>query len=156
MLEAVALLQAGAPHATVRDRLEQAAEAFPNEAMILLPLARLLATSPDEKVRDGRRALALAEPLFQASPVLENAETLAMAYAAAGRYEDAVAWQKSAISATTAAGQFFQLPRLEEALAVYESGKPLSTSAALDASMVRPPLSQATGPFRDYPTLYAY
>ncbi len=156
MLEAVALLQAGAPHRTVRDRLEQAVALYPDEAMISVPLARLLATSPDERVRNGERALALAEPLFQASPLLENAETLAMAYAALGRYDEAVAWQKSAISATAAAGQFFQLPRLEEALAVYEAGKPLATTAALDARMLQPPPSLATGPFREYPTLSAY
>ncbi len=156
MLEAMALLEAGAPHTAVRDRLEQAVAAYPDETMIVLPLARLLATSPDVQVRDGARALELAQRLFAASPLLENAETLAMAYAALGRYDDAIAWQKSAISATAGAGQFFQLPRLEEALALYEAGKPLPTSTALSANMLRPPPSQALGPFREYPTLYAY
>jgi tetratricopeptide (TPR) repeat protein len=156
MLEAVALLQAGAPHKTVRDRLEQAVALYPDEAMIIVPLARLLATSPDDQVRNGARALALAKPLFEASPLLENAETLAMAYAAVGRYEDAVALQKSAISATAAAGQLFQLPRLEEALALYKAGKSPPTSAAIDVSMLRPPPTITEASFREYPTLYAY
>ncbi len=156
MLEAMALLEAGAPHTTVRARLDQAVSAYPDETMVVLPLARLLATSPDAQVRDGARALTLGEGLFEASPRLENAETLAMAYAALGRYEDAVAWQESAISATAAAGQFFQLPRLEDALSRYQDRERLPTSVALNASMLRPPPARALGPFREYPTLSAY
>ncbi|MEM9291271.1 MAG: tetratricopeptide repeat protein [Acidobacteriota bacterium] len=49
-------------------------------------LARLLATVPDDQVRDGQRALNIAQSLFDARQTPEHAETLAMALAAAGEF----------------------------------------------------------------------
>ena len=43
-----------------RARLEQALEAYPDDAGVPHALARLLAAAPDERVRDGARALAMA------------------------------------------------------------------------------------------------
>lgn len=156
LAEAVALVLAGAPPAQVRDRLEQAAAAYPDQTAFSFALARLLATSPDDQVRDGARALVLAETLFDGFNSLENAQTLAMAYAAVGRYEDAAALQKSAISATAAAGQFFLLPGLQAALARYENGERMVLTLAFEDRMLQPPPMNAVEPFRNYPTLYAY
>jgi len=156
LAEAVALVLAEAPPAQARDRLEQGAAAYPEQAGFSFALARLLATSPDDQVRDGAQALALAETLFDGFNSLENAQTLAMAYAAVGRYEDAVALQKSAISATADAGQFFLLPRLQAALARYENGQRMVLTLAFEDRMLQPPPPNIVGPFRNYPTLYAY
>jgi tetratricopeptide (TPR) repeat protein len=156
LAEAVALVLAGAPPAQARDRLERAAAVYPEQIAFSFALARLLATSPDDQVRDGTQALALAETLFDGLNSLENAETLAMAYAAVGRYEDAVALQKSAISATAAARQFSLLPRLEAALARYENGQRMVLTLAFEDRMLQPPPLNAVGPFRNYPTLHAY
>ena len=59
-------------------------------------LARLLAASPDPSLRDGARALELAEQAI-AEPTLQRAETLAMSYAAAGRFDEAVQVQRDLI-----------------------------------------------------------
>ena len=45
---------------------------------------RLLATSREATVRDGARALELAEALFEAAQSVETAETMALALAASG------------------------------------------------------------------------
>ena len=47
-------------------------------------LARLLATSPDEKVRDGRRAMDLVQQMLQRGRSIELGETYAMALAELG------------------------------------------------------------------------
>lgn len=62
-------------------------------------LVRILAASPDAAVRDGERALALARPLAAAHPRAETLESLAMAYAEVGRFEQATAAQEAAIRA---------------------------------------------------------
>ena len=63
-------------------------------------LAWVYATSPDPRVRNPEKAIALAlracqQTGFQSA---ETLDTLAAAYAAAGRFEDAIAAQRSAIS----------------------------------------------------------
>ncbi len=65
-----------------------------------IDLAWLLATCPDARVRDGRRAVSLARhalELARAHPDLP--ETLAAAYAEAGNFELAVHWRTEALEA---------------------------------------------------------
>jgi tetratricopeptide (TPR) repeat protein len=60
-------------------------------------LAWLLATCPDDSVRDGKRALALAEEIVAAVPQdAAYLSTLAAAYAEVGRFGDAVDAQERA------------------------------------------------------------
>jgi tetratricopeptide (TPR) repeat protein len=90
---ATAMILAG-EHARARIVLEQAHEALPGNLDVLDLLARHLAASPDPAVRDGARAVALALELVEAVPTPESRETLAMAYAEAGRRDDALAVQQ--------------------------------------------------------------
>lgn len=62
-------------------------------------LAWLLATSPDDTVRDGERAVAIAERLVATSPTAATLDTLAAAYAEAGVLESAVATAERALAA---------------------------------------------------------
>jgi tetratricopeptide (TPR) repeat protein len=154
--EAMALLRAGAPHSQVQKRLEEAMAAHPDQQIISYELARLLATSPDDSVRNGERALALAKQLFNRFNSLENAETLAMAYAEMGWYKDAAALQRNAVEATRAAGRFFQVPRLEDNLARYEAGQPVRVPFSEYDTIFQPSEPEAAIAFRHYPTLHAY
>ena len=63
-----------------------------------LLLARLLAACPDPQVRDGRRALALARRLMTNRPSLEHAETMAMALAESGDFEQAADLQQQVLA----------------------------------------------------------
>jgi tetratricopeptide (TPR) repeat protein len=71
----------------------------PKDAANLNSLAWLLATCPDAKVRDGKRAVELA---FKGAAVDKSAnmmDTVAAAYAEAGNFEEAVRWQQRAVDA---------------------------------------------------------
>jgi tetratricopeptide (TPR) repeat protein len=67
---------------------------------VALLSARLLAAAPEPDLRDGPRALDLARRAFQDEPTISAAESIAMAEAEAGRFREALAWQREAASAT--------------------------------------------------------
>ncbi len=60
-------------------------------------LTWLLATCPDDKIRNGERALSLAQRLVSIDPRPGHLDTLAAAYAANGRFDDAIRTQNQAI-----------------------------------------------------------
>ncbi len=114
--------------AEARDRLRAAVKAHPDQAMFTHGLARVLAASPDDSVRDGPAALALMNQLLKTeSRTADLGETLAMALAASGRYDEAVGVQQDLIQGARAAGLTAVLPRLSANLALYEQGRPCRT-----------------------------
>jgi membrane associated rhomboid family serine protease len=80
--------------------LRKAAQAGDSEAMNAL--AWWLATAPQSALRDGREAVRWAEKAHQATGGAQTADTLAAAYAEAGRWDDAIALQQQAIAALPA------------------------------------------------------
>lgn len=60
-------------------------------------LAWLLATCPNDKIRDGKRAVDIAEQVVARSPSAANVDTLAAAYAEVGRFDRAIATQQEAL-----------------------------------------------------------
>ena len=87
----------GARDAEALKALEAAVGLMPKQRSLRHLLARLLATSPDDRVRDGVRAVRIAEELVQVTQDLDYVETLAMALAEAGRFPEAVTWQKRVV-----------------------------------------------------------
>jgi len=61
-------------------------------------LAWLLATCPDDQIRDGERALSIAKNLVANDPSAMPLDTLAAAYAELGRFDDAMHTQEEAIT----------------------------------------------------------
>ena len=84
-----------------------------------------MATSWDDSARDGNRAIELAtkacELTGQKDP--DSFDTLAAAYAEAGRFDDAVKWQKKALEHPEAFPAD-EVERVKKRLKLYESGKP--------------------------------
>ena len=156
LMLAMAMLRAGMPQAKVRDSLERSLEAFPEQPLFGSPLARLLAASPDPGVRDGERALALAESLFAAENRLEHAETLAMAYAETGRYREAAALQQNAFNAALAARRLGDLARLNTNLDLYRAEEPCRQPFADNDPLFYPHRIDPAIVFREYPTTEAY
>jgi tetratricopeptide (TPR) repeat protein len=108
-----------------RDRLERDVQSFPDQPGLAHALARLLAAAPDDPVRDGPRAVRLVEGLTKTqprAPVLT--ETMAMALAEVGRFEEAVRWQSEALEAARRAGRTDMTAHLAANLRLYQEHRP--------------------------------
>jgi tetratricopeptide (TPR) repeat protein len=112
--------------AEARTVLEEAVRVHPEQPGLAHALARILAASPDDAVRDGPRALAIMQSLEKATaPGVALAETSAMALAETGRFVEAIARQRQAIAlAATVTRRLDSTTRLSENLRRYESGMP--------------------------------
>ena len=106
--------------------LEKGLQAFPGHPDMTHAVARLLAASPDHRIRNGMKALQLLRGLFQGQGglELEYVETLAMAFAETGQFERAAEMQRAMIS-DLQQNQRFDLARLlAENLALYQRRQP--------------------------------
>jgi hypothetical protein len=100
---------------------------YPDRTEFSHALARLLAAAPADRVRDGRRALALAQQLVRgkgAPPSIDLRETMAMALAESGQYEQAVTWQRDAIVGAEQGGRHDLAVAMTENLRLFERQKP--------------------------------
>jgi len=112
-------------YADTRAWLEQAVKDNPDRQEYKLALARLLAACPDQRVRDGKRALDISQELFKAPEhTTALGETIAMALAEYGDFTQAVAIQQDVIAAARRSKLVDQLPRMERNLSLYEHGQP--------------------------------
>jgi tetratricopeptide (TPR) repeat protein len=107
-----------------RDWLTEGMRTHPNQPEFAQALARLLAAAPDKGVRDGPRAMAIMQELLQQPRTPEVSETMAMAFAELGQYEEAANWQREAMGAAQQAGRADLVPRMAENLRLYEQSKP--------------------------------
>lgn len=124
---AMALVRLGR-YEQARNDLTDAMKVIRDRRRFAHALARLLAAAPDDRVRDGRRALAIVEELLEGDRTLELAETYAMTLAELRRSDEAVQVQREALAVTRRSGGDARLiRRLAENLARYERGEPCRT-----------------------------
>ena len=114
-------------YATARALLEEGLLAFPDHVGFIDALARVLAASPDDAVRDSVRALDLAKQAVTVRRRTETLETLAMAQAAMGNYDEAATIQQTVIEQTQAANHAAYLAHLRTNLRRYEQHQPSRT-----------------------------
>ncbi len=128
--------KAGDYAAALRE-FEEALRLAPQLAEPTNRLARFLATCPDEALREGERAVALAERARDLTEA-RNArvlDTLAAAYAADGRYTDALATAHQAEQRAKLDGDELLAEAIVERLALYALGKPfVAARAAVEES----------------------
>jgi len=86
-------------HAEAIADYEKAMKLEPNDHGILNNLAWVLATSPDDKLRDGKRAIRLATEACETTDykLAHVLSTLAAAYAETGDFDSAVQWSTKAV-----------------------------------------------------------
>jgi tetratricopeptide (TPR) repeat protein len=103
--------------------LNEALRIKPDSTEAMNNLAWLLATSPDTNVRDGKRAVALAERACTLTDFKQTifVGTLAAAYAEAGRFDDAMAMAEKACALATVAGETDWLKKNQELLNLYQN-----------------------------------
>jgi protein O-mannosyl-transferase len=121
-----ALIQQG----HVREAIDQWQEALaiqPENGNAASNLAWVFATSPEDSIRDGTRAVELAEKAFRISggkiPMIYR--VLAAAYAQSGRFADAVETAQRGADLATAQGNPALAAELESNIALYQAGRPL-------------------------------
>ena len=109
-----------------RALLESIVQSRPEWAIALNEMAWLLATCPDETVRDGQKAVAAAEKAVALTGRKEARflGTLDAAYAEAGRFEDAIRTAAEAKAVAEKAGQTEISAAAESRLKLYQAGKP--------------------------------
>ena len=97
-LELILLLTEVSQHRRALEAGERAVRELPNEPKILARLVFSLATSADESIRDGERAVEVAERLFEIETAYVTARLVAVSHAEAGRCEDSLDWMQRAIN----------------------------------------------------------
>lgn len=101
-------------------------DAIPDSPDLANNLAWLLATCPDDAVRDGDDAVRLAQRAADATGRRNPSvlATLAAALAEAGRFDDAVATAREAAARADADGQPELVARLRERISLFEQRRP--------------------------------
>jgi Flp pilus assembly protein TadD len=111
-------------HKAARVDLEKALELEPDDSGVLNNLAWLLATSPDEAIRDGKRAIDLAKKACEGTTWKQPhiISTLAAGYAETGDFAEARKYSKQAVESEGSSPEV--KTQLQGELASYESEKP--------------------------------
>ncbi len=101
---------------------ESAIKLDPENSGVLNNLAWVLATSPDEKLRDGKRAIELATTACKVTEYKQAhiLSTLAAGYAESGDFKNAILWSTKAVEA----GEASLKEQLGKELASYKQSKP--------------------------------
>ena len=119
-------------HAAAIADFERALELKPEDESMLNNFAWVLATSPDDGVRDGRRAVELATKACELTDYREAyiLSTLAAAYAESGDFETARKWSQAAVGMNDPD----HAEQLAEELASYERNQPWRERQSADPS----------------------
>ncbi len=98
----------------------------PNSIMAMNNLAWLLATHPDDSIRDGAEAVRLAEQAAQISKSRNPTilDTLATTYAEAGDFDKAISVARKAIELAKAGGRLALVDSIGQRAAMYQEGRP--------------------------------
>ncbi len=123
LLEQVKLLHRMRLFKQALDGLEKSHAQFPQKGRTALMLAYLLATSPQFDLRDGARAVQLAQLVYKATGTLQHGALVAMALAELGRCSEAAAWQRRMIAAAEQERNLDLLPKLRVGLKLYEQSQ---------------------------------
>jgi hypothetical protein len=89
-------------------------------------LAWILATASDDRLRDGAEAIRLAEPLCRdaATAGANYFDTLAAAYAEAGRFDEAISVAQTALEMASAAQEADTAEKIRSRLELYRARRP--------------------------------
>ena len=117
--------QAAGRDEEARKHLEAALKLVPGSADTTARLARFFAACPDPAQRDPERAVALAERASELTGQghAQTLDTLAVAYASAGRFADAISTAHRGVKRAQLAGNESLAKEIEERLALYALGE---------------------------------
>lgn len=139
----VILCQSGrTPEAVAQFR--EALRLNPNLTEALNNLAWVLATSPDDTLRNGAEAVRLAQRACELTQYDQPTflTTLAAAYAESGRFPEAVTTAEKAEQLANAAGQAAVAAKSRQLLELYRAGKPYHESPPAASSSPQTPANR--------------
>lgn len=115
--------------AEARNKMEDLVKGLPKHRDVMMVMVRLLAACPDNSIRDGKRAVELAEEKLAQETKPVYVQTRAMAYAEAGNFQKAIQEQRAALEMTqtavdTGSKEIDLLKMLKEDLQLYERKQP--------------------------------
>jgi Flp pilus assembly protein TadD len=114
----------------------RAVELEPDSADARNNLARLLATCPEASIRNGAEAVALAQRAVELSggrdPIM--LDTLAAAYAEAGRFADALQTARQAVDLAARQNKAAVANSIQAKIPLYEAGTPFRQTPQLPAT----------------------
>ncbi len=128
-----------ARYTDARIKLEEGLSALPRDGQLAHTLARLCATAPLDKVRHGELALQLALKVYEIKKTFDTGETLAMAYAETGQFEQAVEIQRGLILRAEKEDVETRLEALRKRLLSYQRGEPWRAEAPAEIAMATEP-----------------
>jgi len=121
LLEHVKLLYRKSQFKQALDGLEKSYAQYPQRGRTVVLLAYLLAASPQTDLRNGTRALDLAQRVFTASSTPQYGALVALALAELGRCSEAADWQRRMIAAAETDKNTELLVKLRAGLKQYEN-----------------------------------
>jgi tetratricopeptide (TPR) repeat protein len=123
--------------------LYQAVAMAPGDRQALTALARAYSTCPDATQEQRRQALDTARSMYEKEPGLDTSETLAMASAANGQFEDAVDFQSQAMFEALKLDLKARLTWMQENMQRYQDGQLAASPWSPEAEVYRPRRLQA-------------
>jgi tetratricopeptide (TPR) repeat protein len=121
LLDYVRLLYRKGQFKNAMELLEKAHAQYPQKGRTVVLLVYMLASSPDVSLRNGTRALDLAQRVYGASNAAPHAALIALALAELGRCPEAADWQRRAITTAEREGNAALLENLRATLNLYST-----------------------------------
>lgn len=124
LIEQVKLLQQNRKHKEALEILEASHARYPQKGQTALMLAYLLAASPQLDLRNGARALELAQRVYEATGFLQHGAVVPMALAELGRCGEAAEWVRKLITKAEQERKPELLAKLKADLLLYDKKQP--------------------------------
>jgi tetratricopeptide (TPR) repeat protein len=134
LLEEVKLLLRRKQYKQALDGLEKGHVQHPQKGQTAVMLAYLLAASPQYDLRNGARALELAQLVYNATGLTNHGIVVALALAELGRCDEASAWLRLMTARASEAGKSDVVERLKAELNRTETARPCRPAADITFS----------------------
>lgn len=134
LIEQTRLLLQQKQYQQARYNLEKGHAQYPRKGRTVVMLAYLLAASPRYDLRDGARALELAQLAYKATGSINHGMIVAMALAELGRCDEAAEWLRQMTTKASGESKPEMVEKLKSELRNYEAVRPCRPEANLSWS----------------------
>ena len=123
LIEEVKLLYRKGQYRQALEAVEKGHTQFPQKGRTVVMLSYLLSTSPELELRNGARALELAQQIYQASGSVQHGVLITLALAESGRCSEVPEWQRRLIAHAQRDGNADVIARLRVDSTLYDAAR---------------------------------